>query len=100
MALESKRFREQWEQAEAEFYRAIGAWLDRELPTRRPHGTWRPVATVLSVEEEFTRGGWLSDVTPVSPEVLLTITWLDDAGERHAIADAWMLTDLMKELDS
>lgn len=100
MALESKRFREQWQLAEAEFHSAVGAWLDRELPKRRPFGEWRPVATVLSVEEMSTLGGWLSDVTSVSPETLLTITWLDDAGERHTIADEWMLTDLINELDS
>lgn len=38
------------------FHKAVGDWLDRTLPERRPAGVWRPVARVLAVEEEMSLG--------------------------------------------
>lgn len=81
------------------FHTALGAYIQRYVEHARPHGDWGQFASIIDVTETIDKG-FGSDVTAGDdPEIELSVTWLNTAGQRHSVSLDTTLAQLMKELD-
>lgn len=84
------------------FHRDVLAWLGPHLAETRPHG-WdlgTPVE-IVSIDEQLDKGFGGSDVTAgEDPQILLTITWKNEAGQQRSTSEEMTLTELMRRLDA